>query len=77
MVIFAVFTVFWLFLTIGTLLVQSCRPVTISTVMTVKRAKMTIGVPIIKNSQKAVKTAKMTITSLSRQVHTYSQLPTQ
>jgi len=55
MVIFAVLTVFWLFLTIGTLLVQFGRLVTIGTPMVL------YTVPIVKNSQKTVKTAKMTI----------------
>jgi len=49
MVIFAVFTVFWLFFTIGTLLVHS--------------------VPIVKNSQKTVKTAKKPLVYQSLQVY--------
>jgi len=74
MVSFTVLTVFRLFLTIGILLVHCWyslgRPVTIGTsmanlaVLTVFDDWYTVGtnsVPVVKNSQKTVKTAKMTI----------------
>jgi len=62
MVIFAVLTVFWLFLTIGTPLVHCLyslgRPVTICTPMVLSVFDDWYSVPFVKNSQKAVKTAQ-------------------
>ena len=52
MVIFAVLTVFWLFLTIGTLLVHCWYSL---------GRHVTIGTPMVKNSQETIKTAQMTI----------------
>jgi len=63
--IFAVLTVFWLFLTDGTLYQSSKTLKTIGvpivTGLPGLYQQCTNGVPIVKNSQKTVKTAKITI----------------
>ena len=86
MVIFAVLTVFWLLLTIGTPLVHCwCslgRPVTIGTPMVLSVFDDWYSVPFVKDSQKTVKTAKITIgvpivTCLHRvrRIHKAAQTP--
>jgi len=79
MVIFAVLTVFWLVLTIGTPLVHCWyslgRPVTISTPMVLSVFDDWYSVPFVKNSQKTVKTAKITKYTKPRKRRYLAKLP--